>query len=385
MNRVERFSVNWAFKILLFVIFILCTTIAQAEILAFVNYETKPEQTFRKEGLAVIDVDPESKNFNKIIMDIPLPPDLVSHHIYFNRDKTKAYITALGKSILHVLDMKRFPYRMNAIDMKDCKVLEDIVFSDDNRTWYLTCMGSSNVIIGDAMTDKVIKVVYGSSSDVFIRYPHGISVHNGIDRVIVTSTVRPSDMGDHGETVTVIEASTGRVISTHKVSNKQSPSGATPVEVMFNKYADPPVAYITNMFEGSLWMAVWNPSTKGFSFKQVDDLASRGHGVVLEMDHNQKGDRLYVTTAKPGHLNIYNIGDPMNPKFLKAIPTAPGAHHMAISPDERYIFVQNSLLNLPGLSDGSITVIDLERGEVIKNIDVLKNQGLNPNCIVLLP
>jgi len=32
-------------------------------------------------------------------------------------------------------------------------------------------------------------------------------------------------------------------------------------------------------------------------------------------------------------------------------------------PDERYLFVQNSLLNLEGMSDGSITVIDLTKGE----------------------
>ena len=42
-------------------------------------------------------------------MEIPLPSDLVAHHIFFNRDKSKAYITALGKSILHVVDLTSFP------------------------------------------------------------------------------------------------------------------------------------------------------------------------------------------------------------------------------------------------------------------------------------
>jgi len=50
-------------------------------------------------------------------------------------------------------------------------------------------------------------------------------VHNGLDRLLVTSTVRPSDLSDAGETITVIEASTGEVLSTHKVSTKASPSG----------------------------------------------------------------------------------------------------------------------------------------------------------------
>lgn len=368
------------------VVLTLSASLAHAEILAMLNYETKPEQILRKEGLAVLDVDPTSPTFGKLLLDIPLPPDLVAHHIYFNRDKSKAYITALGKSFLHILDLTRFPYRMKAVEVRDCKGLEDMVFSGDNRFWYLTCIGSDNVVMGDAMTDQPTKTIAAPlPGSPFIRYPHGISLHQGIDRILITSTVRPSDLGDPGETVTVLEASTGRVLSTHKVSLKPSPSGAAPVEVMFFHPSDPPVAYITNMFEGTLWLAIWNPTTKAFTFRQVDDYTPRGQGIPLEVEHNRKGDRLYVTTAKPGHVNVYDISDPQNPKFLKAIPAAPGAHHLVFSPDERYLFVQNSLLNLPGMSDGSITVIDVAKGEPIASVNTLKNQGLNPNSIVLLP
>jgi hypothetical protein len=368
------------------VILILPVSRGHADILAMLNYETKPEQTIRKEGLAVIDVDPTSRTFGKILMDIPLPPDLVAHHIFYNQDKSKAYITALGKSLLHVLDLTRFPYRVKAVEVGDCKVLEDIVFSEDRRIWYLTCMGSSSVVMGDATTDQPLKTIAAPfPGSPFIRYPHGISLHEGIDRILLTSTVRPSDLGDPGETVTVVEASTGKILSTHKVSLTPSPSGAAPVEVMFLSQAAPPVAYITNMFEGTLWLAVWNPTTRAFAFRQVDDFTPRGQGLPLEMVHNEKGDRLYVTTAKPGHVNVYDITDPQNPRFLRAIPAAPGAHHLVFSPDERYLFVQNSLLNLPGMSDGSITVIDLARGEPVASVDTLKNQGLNPNSIVLLP
>jgi DNA-binding beta-propeller fold protein YncE len=185
--------------------------------------------------------------------------------------------------------------------------------------------------------------------------------------------------------VTVLEASSGKVLSTHKVSMKPSPSKAAPVEVMFSNAADPPVAHITVMLEGTLWAGVWNPNSKDFSFQQVDDYSARGHGMPLEILYNRKGDRLFVTTAKPGHVNVYDNADPQHPKFLKAIPAASGAHHLVLSPDEQYLFVQNSLLNLPGMSDGSITVIDVTQGEAIASVDTLKNQGFNPNSIVLLP
>jgi len=352
-----------------------------AEILAMLNYESKREQTVRREGIAIIDVDPKSEQFGQIVMDVPLPPDLVAHHIFYNQDASKAYVTALGQSVLYVMDMKKFPYRMKKVPVPECKVGEDVVFSGDTKTWYLTCMGSQNVIVGDATADRPIKAIPVPGT-----HPHGIAIHDGIDRILVTSTVHPPDLGDPGETVTVIEASTGKVLSSHKVSNKPSPSGEAPVEILFVPGSNPPVAYITNMFGGKLWAAVWAPAKKAFEFSQAFDFTPIGSGVPLEMYFNKKGDRLYVTTAKPGHFHIFDISqDPRKPKLLKTIPAAAGAHHVAFPLDERYAFVQNSLLNLPGMSDGSITVIDLVKGEVVASVDTLKSQGFNPNCIVLLP
>src|SRR5574337_1395668 len=159
-----------------------CASLASGEILALLNYESKPGQPVRREGIAIMEIDPESSDFGKILMDIPLPPDLVAHHIFFTRDKSKAYITALGKSILHVVDLTKFPYRLRAIAVPDCQVLEDLGVSDDNRTWYLTCMGSSTVIMGDAVSDRPTKTIrQPDSGGATILYPHGIAIHNGID------------------------------------------------------------------------------------------------------------------------------------------------------------------------------------------------------------
>jgi len=370
---------------LILVLLLSCSSLAAAEILALLNYESKPGQPVRREGIAIMDIDPESADFGKILMEIPLPSDLVAHHIFFNRDRTKAYITALGKSILHVVDLTKFPYRLRAIDVPDCQVGEDLVVSEDNKTWFLTCMGSSNVIMGDAVKDRPIKTVSAARpADPFILYPHGIAIHNGIDRILITSTVRP-DMSEAGDTVTVLEASTGKVLSTHKIGSKPDPAKSAPVEVMFSPKANPPVVHITNMMEGTLWAGVWDAKTKSFSFHQVDDFGPREQGMPLEMMYNAKGDRLFVTTAKPGFVNLYDNTDPKQPKFLKTIPAAAGAHHTVLSPDERYLFVQNSLLNLDGLSDGSITVIDLKNDKVLGSIDTLKAAGFNPNCIMPLP
>ena len=363
----------------------------RAQIHAMVNYETKSAESLktlktpiaapaRKEGIAIIDVDPKSKSFGTIIQELPLPADLVAHHIFYNRDQSKAYVTALGKGELRVMDMKKTPLEMKVIAVPNCAVGEDVVFSDDNKTWYLTCMGSQAVIVGDALSDKPVKTIKTG-----IPYPHGIAIHNGIDRILTTSTVRASDLGDAGESINAIEASTGKVLGTYKLASKPSPAGVAPVEVLFVPGANPPVAYVTNMYGGTLWTATWNAARKDFEVAQVHDFAAQKAGVPLEIYFNKKADRMYVTTAKPGHMHIFDTSRPSQPKLLKSIATAEGAHHIAFTRDWRYAFVQNTLLNLPGMSDGSITVIDLKTEKVVRSVDTLKNAGYNPNSMVLLP
>lgn len=355
---------------------------ASAEILAMANYESQPNQTPRKEGIAIIDVDPTSKNFGKVVQDLPLPPDAVAHHIFYNKDLSKAYITALGKGPLRVINMKQEPLKIEDISVPQCQVAEDMVFTSDKKTWYLTCMGSSNVIVGDAQTDKVKNVIAANGKDTFIKYPHGIGLNEDIDRIMVTSTVHPTNLSDAGDSVTVIKASTGEVLSTHKVGG----AGSSTVEAVFIPHSSPAMAYINTMFEGKLWLATWQSNHDVFDFKPVYDFAQIKQGVPLEIYFNQEHDKLFITTAKPGALNIFDISQSKTePKLIKSIPTAGGAHHVVFTPDEKYAIVQNSFLNLPEMDDGSFSVIDLQKMEKVKTIDTLKNQGFKPNCIVMMP
>ena len=226
---------------------VLMPNVARAEILAMLNYESKTEDslkalqiqggpTERREGIAVMDIDPSSENFGKILMDIPLPPDLVAHHLFYNRDASKIYMTSLAQPALHVIDMKKFPWRLKRLETPGCVMQEDVIFSEDNKTWYLTCMGSDNIFVGDAVNDTVTK-----SIDMPDPYPHGIAINSDTNRVLVTSTVAP-DLSAMGETIVVLEADSGKVLSSIKVSNKASPSGEAPVELLFVPGANPPVA-----------------------------------------------------------------------------------------------------------------------------------------------
>ena len=347
---------------------------AHAELLGVMTYESKPGEQDRKEGIAIMELDLSSPRFGQIVKDIPLPPDLVAHHIYHSPDNTKAYITALGRPELRVMDIKT--QEVKVIPVPDCQVGEDVAFSEKRGLWYLTCMGSSVMIVGDLKTDQPLRTV-----ELPAKYPHGIAVHDGIERILLTSTVRASDLQDPGEVIQELDLATEKPVGTHKIGSKP---GSAPVEVMFIPNSDPPRFHTTAMYEGSLWLGSWNPESRQFAWKEVADFNAMGQALPLEVYYNDQGDRAYVSTAKPGHLNVYDISDPENPKLLHSVATAGGAHHMVFSPGYKHAYVQNSFINLPDMHDGSISVVDLETGKVVRSIDTLKEKGLTPNNISLL-
>ncbi len=362
----------------------------RAEILGMMNYESKiPDQLkslklgneeTRREGIAIIDLDPDSSSFGKILSDIPVSADNILHHIFYDRTMTKAYITGLAEPSLQVMDMTTNPFRIKKINVTGCVFAEDVIFDEANENWYLTCMDSANFFVGNVATDEVTAEVKLPGT-----YPHGLAVHTGIDRIIVTSTVS-GDLKNADDIVSIVRASDLKRLGQKKLSLKKGQSGEAPVEILFVPGANPPTAYVTNMFGATLWALAWDSTHKDFIPHQIYDFNEIKAGMALEMYFNEKGDRLYVTTASPGHFHIFDISnDILNPQLITSIPTAEGAHHVGITKDEKYAFVQNSLLNLPGLSDGSVTVIDLQERKVVKSMDTLKNAGFNPNSLVLLP
>ncbi len=88
-------------------------------------------------------------------------------------------MTALGQGWIYVMDMKVLDYKLKKVNVPGCVVGEDIIFSGDNKTWYMTCMGSGNIIVGDVETDAI-----KSTISLPKPYPHGIAISDAIDRIL---------------------------------------------------------------------------------------------------------------------------------------------------------------------------------------------------------
>jgi hypothetical protein len=73
-----------------------------------------------------MELDLASPRFGEIIRDTPLPPDLVAHHIYNSPANTKAYITALGRPELRVMESAPPPASASATSSDhECRALPD--------------------------------------------------------------------------------------------------------------------------------------------------------------------------------------------------------------------------------------------------------------------
>jgi len=382
MNKYYIFFLNF---ILIFFFYI---NVCFSERLAILNWETKAPDSLesltlsdnenRKEGIAIIELDESSYNYGKILINIPVDPSLTLHHIFYNQDLSKAYVTALNGENLFYINLKELVWKLRPIPVPMCKVQENIIFSDDNTKWWLTCMGSSNIIEGNAINNTIIKVINLPNT-----YPHGITLEEKIDRILVASCVAP-DMSGAGKTIEVIEASTGKHLESIIISRGTLNA---PVEVLFIPDSDPPTAYATTMMENSLWGLRWNKNINSFDVKELYDFRKNNKSQMpLEIYFNNNLTKAYITTANPGKLHIFDISkDKMSPIHISSINAAGGAHHVAITQKENIAYVQNGLLNIPGINDGSITVIDINNYEILDIIDIFKNNNMVPNSITLLP
>ena len=193
-----------------------------------------------QKGSLIMEVDPESATIDENLDGgaAAAGPRRPPHFLQPRPDQGVHH--RAEQSVLHAVDLTRFPYRLHAIDVPEPGCSEDLVVSEDNRTWFLTCMGSSTVIMGDAVTDRPTKVRTGAGRRSPVQYPPGCDSQQDQPRVDHQhgQAGHPSEAGD---SVTVIEASTGAVLSMHRVSSQ---TGSLEIphrsKVMFSPNATPP-------------------------------------------------------------------------------------------------------------------------------------------------
>jgi DNA-binding beta-propeller fold protein YncE len=358
-----------------------------------------------KDGVALIEMDPESPRFGRILKRRTFGEGVLPHHLYFNKDETRLYSTSLNEPYLFEIayrkDHKGRPHlgRVTPIDTGGNIVGEDMYFSEDGSRYYVTFLlgqgGDRDGSVGvfDAETNALIETIRapepggGSLEPPFILYPHGISANEDLNFLMVTSDANPDGVSGTGNTVTLINYETHELLKTYLVADSSEDLSET-VEVLLLRDEFPPFALVTTVLGGDIWVASYNSGTGVFNeFEKKVEGDDQGFGVPLEfyINENRNGEKeLYVSFAFPGAINVYSLDALPDLPLKRTLTTGAGAHHMAFfkTKSGREVLVsQNNLINIEGLNDGTLMVVDIYTGEVLGTLDMVAEFGLMPESV----
>ena len=362
-----------------------------------------------RHSIAIVELDPESERFGEIISEIDQPEmDEPFHHLYYNPNG-RLYATGLdGVCSLAEVGLSRDAAGSPVIEGANClntggqTVGEDIMWVtvNDRDLMFVTFMGGAgeadggSVGVFDANTNELVKVISARKSQVaegdpYIMYPHGITAFE--DVMVVTSTVHPDLATGVGDSVTVIDLNRMEPVQTIQIKGTE-PVGfpSSPVEVLFTRpsiHPDlEPNLMVNTMFGFETYKLGFDQESRTFGEPElIYSGVENGTGVPLEFYGTK--DELFISHALPGVVKRYDIAQ--LPNLVPSGPdinAAAGAHHMIFftsASGRDLIAVQNNLLNLgdaaandptdvdfmAGLNDHSVTVHDLETGELLGTVD----------------
>jgi hypothetical protein len=363
-----------------------------------------------KHSIAIVELNPEAKNFGAILQEFELPDlTLPLHHLYYSPNG-RLYATCLDpKFSLAEVGLSRNSSGaavikgVKRLDTGNQQVGEDIIWHNVKGKEYMivTFMGGTGVDqadcgsvgVFDPQSNALIKIIQARKSVVakgapYILYPHGLSAYQ--DRLVISSTVHPDLKTGVGNAITVIDLNTLEPIQNIVVEDAK-PVGfpSSPVEVLFVRPSIvpgvAPAVLVNTMFGFETWKIPYSEADKSFGAPvKVYDGGKGGTGVPLEFYGNQTD--LFVSHAVPGVVKRYKLSS--LPELVPSGPdikTGLGAHHMIFftaSSGRKVVAVQNNLLNLGNaadkdptevpfiakVNDHSVTVHDLQSGERLAKV-----------------
>lgn len=357
-------------------------------------------------GIAMVDVDPDSKQFGTPLSRYPLPGlQDPPHHLYYS-PAGRLYATGLDpkKSLMEIKLIRDATGRPQIkdvvfLDTGGQQVGEDMIWRtvQGQERFYVTFMGGDgsdptnegSVGYYDARTNKLLKVLARKRDPKkpdapFILYPHGLSAYKNF--LVVSSCIAPDLKSGIGNTVTLIDMNTDKLLATYLVADNPKHMSST-VEVLFMRSEiHPKLApglMVSTMLGNNLWYAPFDEGARGFGkFEKLFIGSEHETAVPLEFytsTSKKFGPELYVSWGAPGVVKRFDLASV--PKLVEnttaPIESGAGAHHLMFFKSKagrELVAVQNNLLNLgtamgPDLSAHTITVHDVTTGEKIATVD----------------
>ena len=300
--------------------------------------------------VAVIDVDPGSSTYSRIIHTVDLgSKGNETHHWGYTDDRTRIWAGGLASSRIWILDVATDPARPRIE-----KVLEDVPSRtglSGPHTYYalpgrmlLSFLGAADGGLPAALAEFTNDGRFIRRIDQPEEAPYGYDVAIKPDRNrMVTSSFTPSrnymkslakmDMKDFGRKMVVWDFKARKPLQVGE-------AGAAPLEVRWSLKPGADHGFTNCALDNSLWM-FRGRGDGSYEFKKVADTGP------LPADLRQSPDDRYLFVSCFGGDTIqqWDVADPEHPKLFSTAKVGIEPNMMHVTGDGKRMYVSNSLLS----------------------------------------
>jgi selenium-binding protein 1 len=300
--------------------------------------------------VAVIDVDPKSPSYSKILRTVDLgTKGNETHHWGYTDDRTRIWAGGLLSSRIWILDVATDPARP-----KVEKVLDDVpkvAGLSGPHTYYalpgrmlLSFLGSADGGLPAGLAEFTNDGRFIRRLDQPADAPYGYDVAVKPDRNrMVTSSFSPMrnykkpqaemDMKDFGSELVVWDFKERKPLQVGK-------AGLAPLEVRWSLKPDADYGFTNCAFDNSLWM-FRGRSDGSYEFKKV---ATTGP-VPADLRQSPDDRYLFVSCFGGDEIQRWDVADPDHAKLAGTVKVGTQPNMMHVTGDGRRMYVSNSLLS----------------------------------------
>ena len=322
---------------------------------------TISKSTADPDFVTVVGADPRRKDFGQIVnrVDMPNVGDEL-HHFGYSGDQQRLIVPGLFSNRIHILEIGNDRKSMSLTAVNDGLVagsgyiIPHSVIATSRGTALVTMIGAAT---GNTEPGGIIEIddrtgaytrTFGpgparGASDLGPRYMYDFDAIEEANRGISTTFGPPATCGGGieptclGDEVAVWDLAQEKVI---QVANLGAHSGA--LEVRFIEQHGVRRAFINTPGTSAVWLADDDDGDGFFDFQQV---LGPANGLVLPVDMllSYDGRFMYLTNWFGNTVQQFDITDPFHP-VLTGTVAVPHPNMLRLSPDNRRLYVSNSLL-----------------------------------------
>jgi methanethiol oxidase len=300
--------------------------------------------------LTVIDASPTSSAYGTIIATVPTSaPANEAHHFGYTVNADRIFAGGLFSNRLFIYDVATDPKHPTLV-----KTVPDLAAStgfSGPHTFYAVPGGMMIAMLGAKDGGAPGALVQLDNDGNFVKalpapdYMYDVGIKPELNLIVTSSWAHPhavkagnTPMDQVGDVVVAWDYKTGKVLQEEHLDK-------APLEVRWLHGATARGGFINCAFGNSVWH--WQVGNDGkLAFTRVLKLADNAIPADMRISYDNRF--LFVSLFGGGAVQQYDIADPLHPKLVSTV-AFPQAQMMKLTPDNKRLYVSNSLLsNLDG-------------------------------------